>query len=286
MVLKKCPPPQVSYASALRAINILPIGRLFVSDAGGEISRGHLAGLNHVETLVLTKLNLTFDAFEATPKLQYLRLDSVKPNIERLPTTLKELLLMNTGVTRLDRAVLADLKNLMSLVVRDDHATVTVEATAPLQDLALQGKAVFLDDTLPDTLLNVTLFQWGESTPVPWKTCNNLQKLEVQGAQAKILPDGWLANCKKLQILLLQDAPALTSLAPGALQNASALQTVSLTNSALVELPPEVLYGSTSLVTLDLSRNKLNSIPAELLYDAILLHSLNLSRNNLSGLLT
>ncbi|XP_075987395.1 uncharacterized protein LOC142984014 [Anticarsia gemmatalis] len=282
VALERCAVPRRSYADVLHALNVAaPRATLHVTAAAGDLRPIHLVGLESVHNFNFIdchELRLAPDAFDATPRLASLFLDSVSlDSVDGLPSSLQRLTLSRTGITHVTRANMERLTKLTLLEILDSQEDMSVEASAPLlAALRLEARRVWLHRALPDTLARLSIVNWSDAVPAPWEGCAALDKLVVKGATVQALPQNWVARCRALRHLSVQQATALTVVHP------HALRTVRLTGCALRHLPPELLHHAPRLLLLDLRDNHLLQLPSKLLIRASNLVVLDLRNNSLS----
>lgn len=229
-----CAPPKQPYALVLQGLNIAALNDLIIRHAPRTISGEHLAGLT-VSSLALERTRLTADAFNAYNATQ-LRLDTVKSvAIKNLPASLQHLHLVEVGIKNLTRATFQGLPALSKLTVREE-GILYVEAMENLTELALQARSVSLDPALPDKLEKVTLTSWEQRDLMPWKSCNGLKQLVIDGDANITLPEGWLTNCHSLKNLSVKKS-GLARLPNGLLDNSKSLSFLNLSGNRLKELP-------------------------------------------------
>lgn len=258
------------YAAVLRDLDVslAPRAALTVANARSFVS-AHLADLPGLHSLTLRDAGApTGPLLAHLPELVNLSVASTTlppGELDAPPRSLERIHLMNTGVTRVPAAVLA-LPALRALtVVGEEKVRVEREAGADggsLRTLRVSNaEASLLTEWAPPALEVAYLVSWRAEMPAPVPACAALTTLTLIEPRVRRLPGEWVARCPHLVTLEVRSARQLGRLPARLLANASSLERLALTSSALTSLPADLLEGAPRLARLDLSGNRLTELP-------------------------
>ncbi|CAB3375401.1 Hypothetical predicted protein [Cloeon dipterum] len=224
-------------------------------------------------------------------------------------SALTRLQLSSDRITELPEGLLAPLKRLQSLHLRDNQLrALPADLPESLVELELGSNLLTQPPAKLPLLRSLNLWKNRVSALPPLEGFPRLVSLDVSGngmvsvaADAfahlpalkllnlsnnrfRALPPGVLRTVKNLTELRMNDINATELRLPtGFLADLPSLERVSIERSALVSLPEDAFHGAKSLATLSLMNNKLTSVPDGTFKDCSALKSLDLSGNRLSS---
>jgi len=260
--------------------------KLVAMRLNGSLENAYLSNLESVETLdiTLTKLILTNESFEGTPRLTklYLRenyIEDIPANVFKPLTLLQILDLGDNKITKinsdlfygiplkslnLDTNYLTSLdlnsQSLNNLDVANNRITsLNVGRLNKLLNISLNKNILVTmpDQTFKNTSLVSIRFTYGNFTTIPQRFLTNLDRLLNVYLTS--------LNIEKVPENMIWDSQNITNL--------------SLASNRLNELPVMFFRDARKLKLLDLSKNQIENINHELLRPLINLETLDLSNN-------
>ncbi|XP_008182102.1 protein toll [Acyrthosiphon pisum] len=267
-------------------INKIQSLKLVSMRLNGSLENTYLSNLESVETLdiTLTKLILTNESFEGTPRLTklYLRenyIEDIPAGVFKPLTLLQILDLGDNKITKinsdlfygiplkrlnLDTNYLTSLdlnsQSLNNLDVANNRITsLTVGRLNQLLNISLNKNILVTmpDQTFKNTSLVSIRFSYGNFTTIPQRFLTNLDRLLNVYLTS--------LNIEKVPENMIWDSQNITNL--------------SLASNRLKELPVMFFRDARKLKLLDLSKNQIENINHELLGPLINLETLDLSNN-------
>ncbi|KAJ0171577.1 hypothetical protein K1T71_013127 [Dendrolimus kikuchii] len=102
-----------------------------------------------------------------------------------------------------------------------------------------------------------------------WGHCDHLRTLTIREFQVNVLPDGWLANCSKLEELRMEDLRHLRALPERMLENAISLRSLTIKSCKISVIANDFFWHLKNLKYLDMSSNHIRLKANETFMDSL-----------------